>query len=435
MPLLTINVGSSSVRLVGYDARERTVANQHLDLEAQQGDAPASRATTFLPHPQHLSALRALGTLPQLQPLEAVVHRVVHGGDALTRACRIDGAVEAQIDALGELAPLHNPPALAWIRASREAFPGVPQIAVFDTAFFASLPLVARQYALPRELQREAHVRRFGFHGLAHSYLWNRWHELCGAGGAGRLISLQLGSGCSVAAIRDGAPLDISMGFSPLEGLVMGSRCGDLDAGLLLYLQRRQGWSNEQAELYLNERCGLLGLSGRERGCACARGVGLGRGARGARAILLPRAQIHRRLPHGTGGEPTPSSSVVESANTRRRCVRGSCRAWSGQALRSMHSATLPRSARRPASRQPAAASMCASYPWMNPVFWRWRDGQLCGVVNLAVPAIAERRHPFRVISVPSWPDVCMRHSALNRETYGHTVGLLRADTAGGHPP
>src|SRR6185437_9081007 len=141
-------------------------------------------------------------------------------------------------------------------------FAHVPQIAVFDTAFFAQLPLVARQYALPEALTRQGHVRRFGFHGLAHGFLWERWQQLRGPGSGGRLISLQLGSGCSVAAIRDGAPLDVSMGFSPLEGLVMGSRCGDLDPGLLLYLQRREGWSIDQAEHYLNERCGLLGLSG-----------------------------------------------------------------------------------------------------------------------------------------------------------------------------
>ncbi|HTT05798.1 MAG TPA: acetate/propionate family kinase [Steroidobacteraceae bacterium] len=252
MPLLTVNVGSSSVRLVGYDAGERPVVSEHLDLPTAEARA----------HPEHLAALQALLTRAELQPLEAVAHRVVHGGEELTRPCLIDAAVEAQIEVLGELAPLHNPAALAWIRLCRELCPRVPQIAVFDTAYFARLPLVARQYALPQALTRRGHARRFGFHGLAHRYLWNRWQQLRAPASGGRLISLQLGSGCSVAAIRDGEPLDISMGFSPLEGLVMGSRCGDLDAGLLLYLQRREGWSCDQAEHYLNERCGLLGMSG-----------------------------------------------------------------------------------------------------------------------------------------------------------------------------
>jgi acetate kinase len=251
MPLLTVNVGSSSVRLVGYDARERVVGAEHLE-----GSPPAAQ-----PHAQQLDVLRALATRPDLQPLEAIAHRVVHGGETLTRPSRIDRQIESQIESLGELAPLHNPPALAWIRACRALFPEVPQIAVFDTAFFTSLPTVARQYALPPELVRRHHVRRYGFHGLAHSFLWSRWQQLRAPVVGGRLISLQLGSGCSIAAIRDGAPLDISMGFSPLEGLMMGSRCGDIDAGLLLYLQRREGWSIEQAEHYLNERCGLLGMS------------------------------------------------------------------------------------------------------------------------------------------------------------------------------
>jgi acetate kinase len=252
VPLLTVNVGSSSVRLVGYDAGERPVVSEHLELASAGARA----------HPEHLQALQALTARSELQPLEAVAHRVVHGGEELTRACLIDAAVEAQIEALAELAPLHNPAALAWIRLCRQLLPQVPQIAVFDTAYFARLPVVARQYALPQALTQRAHVRRFGFHGLAHRYLWSRWQQLRAPARGGRLISLQLGSGCSVAAIRDGEPLDISMGFSPLEGLVMGSRCGDLDAGLLLYLQRREGWSCDEAEHYLNERCGLKGMSG-----------------------------------------------------------------------------------------------------------------------------------------------------------------------------
>lgn len=252
MPLLTVNVGSSSVRLVAYGAGERPLVSEHLEL-------PSSAART---HPEHLQALQGLLARAELQPLEGVAHRVVHGGEQLTRACRIDAAVEAQIEALGELAPLHNPGALAWIRLCRGLLPQVPQIAVFDTAYFAQLPLVARRYALPDALTRRGHVRRFGFHGLAHSYLWSRWQQLRAPASGGRLISLQLGSGCSVAAIRDGAPVDISMGFSPLEGLVMGTRCGDLDPGLLLYLQRSEGWSCDEAEHFLNERCGLLGMSG-----------------------------------------------------------------------------------------------------------------------------------------------------------------------------
>jgi acetate kinase len=250
--LLTVNVGSSSVRLVAYDEHDRPLA----ELHAERGELAAG----------HEQAAKRL--LPEfvarerMPPLEVIAHRVVHGGERFTTACRLDAQAEAHIEALDELAPLHNPPALAWIRVARTLFPQVPQVAVFDTAFFAQLPAVARSYALAQPLVERYRLRRYGFHGLAHSYLWRRWQQMRPPGAGGRVISLQLGSGCSMAAIRDGVPLDTSMGFSPLEGLVMGTRCGDVDAGLLLYLQRQENWSAERMERWLNEQCGLLGVSG-----------------------------------------------------------------------------------------------------------------------------------------------------------------------------
>jgi acetate kinase len=246
MTVLTVNVGSSSVRLAAYDDAGRGVAEAH--------------------HAGHeLNAAPLLGEFarqPGLAPISAVAHRVVHGGDKLRSSVRISADVEAQIDRLSELAPLHNPPALRWIRACREQFgPAVPQVAVFDTAFFAELPQVARTYGLPRELSERLGLRRYGFHGLAHRYLWQRWQSSHLPPRRGRAISLQLGSGCSVAAVRDGLPLDTSMGFSPLEGLMMATRAGDLDPGLLLYLQRKEGYSAERLEALLSQDSGLLGVS------------------------------------------------------------------------------------------------------------------------------------------------------------------------------
>jgi acetate kinase len=246
MSVLTVNVGSSSVRMVCYDERDRVLAEQHLEGH----ELPASRL------------LREFAERARVRPIEAVAHRVVHGGQTFTAPCRIDASVEQGIDALSELAPLHNPPALVWIRAARALLPEVPHVAVFDTAFFAELPLVARSYALPADLVRQYQLRRYGFHGLAHSYLWRRWERLRTPGSGGRAILLQLGAGCSVSAIRDGLALDTSMGFSPLEGLVMATRSGDVDPGLLLYLQRQQGWSIDALEHCLNARSGLLGVSG-----------------------------------------------------------------------------------------------------------------------------------------------------------------------------
>ncbi|MCA1805164.1 MAG: acetate/propionate family kinase [Xanthomonadaceae bacterium] len=249
--ILTINAGSSSLRLAAFEAGpdglHRTAAIHH----ARDGAGPRDLLQRFL-HDHKLPAP------------ERVVHRVVHGGDAFVTPCRIDAAVEDGIDRLAPLAPLHNPAALELIRISRELFgETVFQVAVFDTAFFHELPDLAAGYALPGELAARYGLRRYGFHGLAHQALWQSWRERQSPAPQGaRIISLQLGSGCSISAIRDGRPLDTSMGFTPLEGLVMATRSGDLDPGLLLYLQRHAGLDARQLEEILNHRSGLLGLSG-----------------------------------------------------------------------------------------------------------------------------------------------------------------------------
>lgn len=237
MQILTVNVGSSSVKLDRFDGAGETP--RHLDTMRLPPDAP-------LPD--------ALGTPAVL------VHRVVHGGD-LARPVQIDAGVEQHIETWAPLAPLHNPPALAMIRACRRRFgTQVPQVAVFDTAFFTELPAAARTYALPRELTRAHAIRRYGFHGIAHQALWRAWQTH--TGGGGRIVTLQLGAGCSAAAIANGRPLDTSMGFTPLEGLVMATRCGDVDSGLLLYLQQAAGLDAVQMEELLSRRSGLLGLAG-----------------------------------------------------------------------------------------------------------------------------------------------------------------------------
>jgi acetate kinase len=248
MNLLTVNVGSSSVRLSVYAEADRCLASAHhsgseVDIE------------------QWISPLLAQAGINHI---DAIGHRFVHGGERFKSACRIDAAVYAALEQLTELAPLHIPHALAWIKACSEHFgAGVAQVAVFDTAYFAALPPVAQAYALPRQLVLKYNLHRYGFHGLAHQILWRQWQARCGLEGPGqRVISLQLGSGCSIAAILDGAPKDISMGFTPLEGLVMATRSGDLDPGAVLYLQRQQGWSPAQTEAVLNDQSGLLGISG-----------------------------------------------------------------------------------------------------------------------------------------------------------------------------
>jgi len=252
MLVLTVNTGSSSVRLALF-AGETTSGLRVCAEVRYEADAtdPRERLQTFLD--QYAS------TRPRL-----VAHRVVHGGLHLTSTRRIDAAVEAEIERLAALAPLHNPVALAWIRACRAVLgTDVPQVAVFDTAYYALLPEVARTYALPRALCERHGLRRYGFHGLAHQALWSRWRELRpDVPDGGRVISFQLGAGCSVTAIDRGRPLDTSMGFSPLEGLVMATRSGDLDPGLVTFVQRADSASPEDMEQLLNERSGLLGVSG-----------------------------------------------------------------------------------------------------------------------------------------------------------------------------
>jgi acetate kinase len=251
MLALTVNAGSSSVRLAAFVREGAVLRACGAEHHGPGSAAPSDLLQSF--------AARHLPAAPQ-----RVAHRIVHGGPRLTSTRAIDSAVEAEIDRLTPLAPLHHPAALAWVRACREAFGAdVPQVAVFDTAFFAAMPAVATTYALPWQLAEAHGLRRYGFHGIAHQALWSRWRELRpDVPEGGRVISFQLGAGCSVTAVDRGAARDTSMGFSPLEGLVMATRSGDVDPALVTYLQRVEGLDAADIERLLYQRSGLLGLSG-----------------------------------------------------------------------------------------------------------------------------------------------------------------------------
>jgi acetate kinase len=251
MIILTINTGSSSVRLAAF---------------SRDGDALTQLASARYDLANGYPEVMLRGFLDAhgMTEIKTAVHRVVHGGLNLTASCLIDQEVEQEIGRLAPLAPLHNPKALRWIRAAGEVLgSAISQVAVFDTAFFTDLPEVARTYALPHRLAEEHGVRRYGFHGLAHQSMWRSWQGLQpGAMRQGRIISLQLGAGCSITATDNGSPRDTSMGFSPLEGLVMATRPGDIDPGLLTFLLRKENLTPEQLDTLLNDRSGLLGLSG-----------------------------------------------------------------------------------------------------------------------------------------------------------------------------
>jgi len=263
-PVLVVNAGSSSLKV--------KLLPHHLSLLVERigGDTQikASFATSVRSDgiSDHEGAFKlCLTALAEQVPLASIVavgHRVVHGGERYTRPTRLTPPVIAQIEALSPLAPLHNPPNLAGIRAALHLLPEVPQVAVFDTAFHSTVPTRASLYGLPRRYYSEAGVRRYGFHGTSHDYVTRQAAQLLNRPRSElRLISLHLGNGASAAAVQFGHSVDTSMGFTPLEGLLMGTRSGDIDAGVLLYLLR-SGMSVDELDQLLNKRSGLLGLSG-----------------------------------------------------------------------------------------------------------------------------------------------------------------------------
>jgi acetate kinase len=274
MKVLVLNCGSSSLKFQFIDsggAAERMLARGLVDRigsdatyafhvageSAQQGHLSVSNHQTAV-----AKVLEWLQSNPQLGSIEAVGHRVVHGGDRFNTAIRIDEAVLSALDSLGELAPLHNPSSLSGIHAVRKLLgSSIPMVAAFDTSFHRTIPPKATTYALPHELASEHGIRRYGFHGLAHQYSALRYAELVGKpAGQVNLVTMHLGNGCSACAIRNGVSIDTSMGFTPLEGLVMGTRSGDLDPALVTYLAAKEGI--DEIERLLNTQSGLLGLSG-----------------------------------------------------------------------------------------------------------------------------------------------------------------------------
>ncbi len=247
MRVLVVNAGSSSLKLALLDGDDTVIAARELDAPRAQVDPDQLRA--------------ALDTV--LREADAVGHRIVHGGARFTRAVRIDADVEAGMRELCDLAPLHQPKSLAALDAVTEMLPGLPAVACFDTAFHASLPDAAATYALPGVWRERWGLRRYGFHGLSHSWVARRTPELLERGASGlRIVSCHLGAGASLCAIADGRSRDTTMGFTPLEGLVMATRCGDVDPGMLLWLSEREGLSAAELADALEHRSGLLGLCG-----------------------------------------------------------------------------------------------------------------------------------------------------------------------------
>jgi acetate kinase len=270
--LCVLNAGSSSLKFALYrvapgGALQRTLSGEaegiggtgRLRIAAEDGAVTHDAKLTAR---DPAEALVALADGPLSAPdLAAFGHRVVHGGPALTAPVLVDAASLARIEAVSPLAPLHNPPAIAVLKALAARFPGLPQVACFDTAFHRGHPAVADRFAIPDAFYQEG-VRRYGFHGLSYEYIAGVLAERYSTVAAGRVVVAHLGSGASMCGLANLHSVDSSMGFTALDGLPMGTRSGSLDAGVILWLQQQKGWDVDRVEHFLYEECGLKGLSG-----------------------------------------------------------------------------------------------------------------------------------------------------------------------------
>lgn len=252
--VLVVNAGSSSLKYEVLDAESGASAVSGL---VERIGVPGSDV------PDHATALAAVLEDLDAESIDAVGHRIVHGGTVFVRATVIDDTVESEIERLAVLAPLHNPPGLLGIRAARAVLPFVPHVAVFDTAFHATLPPEAYTYAIDAAVAAQHGVRRYGFHGTSYRYVTRRAAEVLGRPLEDvRLVVLHLGNGASAAAVAGGVSVNTSMGMTPLEGLVMGTRSGDIDPAVLVHLQRVGGFDAAGLDELLNRSSGLKGLGG-----------------------------------------------------------------------------------------------------------------------------------------------------------------------------
>lgn len=265
--ILVVNCGSSSIKyaLIGEGDGERIeglaegLGND--DARIKHTDIDGHKTVIDIPNSNHAQALeKVLELLGEDKPI-AVGHRVVHGGEDFTQAMLLEDNVMEIIQKNVSLAPLHNPASIMGIEATTTVFPDLPQVAVFDTAFHQTMPEHAYRYAIPKNLYTDHGIRRYGFHGTSHAYITERADELVGSKQNGWLTA-HLGNGCSTAAVFAGQSLDTSMGLTPLEGVAMGTRCGDIDPGVVFHLYRQMGMSVDDIDTLMNKKSGLLGISG-----------------------------------------------------------------------------------------------------------------------------------------------------------------------------
>ena len=279
MNILVINAGSSSVKFTCMNIEDFTVlasgSVERIGLIGtlfnykRNGSERITEEVAVKNTHQAVTLITSslcdakLGVMKSLDEIVAIGHRVVHGGEKITAPALIDSQVKSVIKECFEIAPLHNPPNLEGINACEEVFPGIPQVGVFDTAFHSTMPPSAYLYGLPLELYQNDRVRRYGFHGTSHQYVSCEAARYLNQGmGSLKIITCHLGNGSSIAAVKEGRCIDTSMGFTPLEGLIMGTRCGDLDPAIIFHLMERKQMTVAEVHEMLNRKSGMLGLAG-----------------------------------------------------------------------------------------------------------------------------------------------------------------------------
>ena len=276
MSILVLNAGSSTLKFALFNVKsDQELCSGMVDWQGDLKNASLTIRTSSTGKKQSQVELADYGDAVRLtlralqqngfdQPIQFVGHRVVHGGAEFRDSVLIDEQVGQSLQKISKLAPLHHPPVLATFDATQKALPETPQVAVFDTSFFSRLPDKEVVYPLPFEWHEKYGIRRFGFHGISHEYCSVRAAKLLGRPHDPdlRLVICHLGNGCSATAVRGGEPVTTTMGFTPLEGLMMGTRCGSVDPGILIYMMQEHGFGSQQLEESLNRQSGLLGVSG-----------------------------------------------------------------------------------------------------------------------------------------------------------------------------
>lgn len=277
MKVLVINCGSSSLKYQLIDmSNEDVIAKGKCDKIGLEGSFFEYKTKTVkyskeVEMPTHVEAIQVLiegltdiqtGVVSNMEEINAVGHRVVHGGENFSKAACIDENVMKAIEDCYDLAPLHNPANVIGIKACQKVLPNTPMVAIFDTAFHQTMPKTAYLYGIEYDMYEKYKIRRYGFHGTSHYYVLNRLAEIKGVSAESlSVITCHIGNGASIAAIKNGQCIDTSMGFTPLEGLVMGTRCGDIDPAIVPFIMEKEGMDTKQINDYMNKKCGLLGLT------------------------------------------------------------------------------------------------------------------------------------------------------------------------------